>query len=148
MNASIISLQLIVVAQLCIYIQSPLMIDPPPHKRSQYAPDLLPSAIYVAYENSVSTLTTPSDFPDILPNDDPNTLHVLRKDVPSKGRFHRGYCCRKHVRKRYYKKIRLYCSTCSDEDKIVYYCRGFSKIILVTMTCFLEHQHSMSVVYG
>ena len=69
---------------------------PPPHKRAQYAPDLLPAAISVASENSVSTLTTPSDSPDLLPNDYPNTLRVLKKDVPLKGRFRRGYCCMIH----------------------------------------------------
>ena len=63
---------------------------PPPHKRSQYAPDLLPSAISVASENYVSTLTNPYDSPDILPTDGPKNLHVLKKGLPLKGRFHRG----------------------------------------------------------
>ena len=48
-------------------------------------PNLLPATIYFASENSVSTLTTPYDFPDILPTDGPKTLHVLKKDVPVKG---------------------------------------------------------------
>ena len=90
MTASLIRLHLIVVAQLCIYLPSPLMIDPPLHKRARYAPDLLPAAISVSSENSLSTLTTPSYFPDIVPTDDPNTLHVLNKYLPLKGRFHRG----------------------------------------------------------
>ena len=49
----------------------PITIDDRPHppKRARYAPNLLPATIYVASENSVSTLTTPSDFPDILPTD-------------------------------------------------------------------------------
>ena len=55
---------------------------PPPHKRDQYTPDLLPSAISVASENYVSNLTNPSDSPDILPNDDPSTIHVIEKDMP------------------------------------------------------------------
>ena len=79
----------------------PITIDdrPLPHKIALYAPDLLPDAIYVASEKSVSTLTTPYDSPYILPTDDTNTLHVLKKDLPLKGRVHRGYCCMKNVRK-------------------------------------------------
>ena len=67
-----------------------------PHKRARYTPDLLLATISVASENSVSTLTTPSYSLDLLPSYNPNTLHVMKKDVPVKGRFHRGYCCRKH----------------------------------------------------
>ena len=95
-TASIIHLQLIVVAQLCIYLPSPLMIDPPPPKRARYAPNLLPGTISVASENSVSTVTTPSDFPDILPTGGQKNVHVLKKGLPVNGRVHRGYCCRKH----------------------------------------------------
>ena len=58
------------------------------HKRSLYNPDLLPGSIYSASENYVGTLTSPSDSLEILPNDDHNTLHVLDKDVPLKGRVH------------------------------------------------------------
>ena len=42
---------------------------PPPPKRARYAPNLLPATISVASEKSVSTLTNPSDLPDILPTD-------------------------------------------------------------------------------
>ena len=128
----------------------PITIDdrPPPPKRARYVPNLLPDTISVASENTVSTLTTPSDFPDNLPTDGPKTLHVMKKYVPVKGRVHRGYCCRKHGRKRFYKKTRFYCSTCSDEDKKFYYCQGFSSINVATRTCFLEHQHTMSLGYG
>ena len=52
------------------------------------------------------------------------------------------------VRKRCYKNKMFYCSTCSDEDKKFYYCQGFSKISSVTRTCFLKHQHYMSLDYG
>ena len=62
-----------------------------PHKRSRYTPDQLPAAISVASENSVSTLTTPSDSPDILPSDNPNTLYVINKDAPFEVRVNRGY---------------------------------------------------------
>ena len=126
------------VAQLCIYLPSPLMIDPPA-SQIPICPNLFPDAISVASENSVIALTTPSDSPDILPTDDPKTLHVLNKDVPVKGRVQIGYCCRKHGRKRCYKNTRLYCSTCSDEDKKFYYCQGFSSITVATRSCFLEH---------
>ena len=85
------------------------MIYPPPppaHKTAQYAPDLLPAVISVASENSVSTLTTPSDSPDLLPTDETNTLRVLNKDVLFKGIVHSGYCCMKHGQKRCYKNTR------------------------------------------
>ena len=61
----------------------PITIDyrPPLHKRARYTPDLLPAAISVASENYVSTLTTTSYSPDIFPSDDPNTLHVMKKDM-------------------------------------------------------------------
>ena len=42
----------------------------------------------------------------------------------------------------------FYFSTCSDEDKKSCYCHGFSRISLATRTCFLEHQHSMSLRFG
>ena len=71
------------------------MVDPP-YKRARYAPNLLPATISVASENSVSTLTNPSDLPDILPTDGPKTLHILKKGLPVKVCVHRGYCCRKH----------------------------------------------------
>ena len=116
--------------------------SPPPHKRSCYAPDQLPAAIYAASENYVITLTTLNDLPDLLPTDGPNTFHVMKKDMPLKGGFNRGYCCRKHGRIIWYKNTRFYCSTCSDEDK------KFFKISLVTRTCFLGHQHSMSLRFG
>ena len=76
----------------------PITIDyrRPPHQRAQYAPNLLPATISVASENSVSTLTTPSDLPDILPTDGSKTIHVLKKGLPVKGRVHRGYFCRKY----------------------------------------------------
>ena len=96
MTASIIPLQLILVAQLYIYHPSPFR----PHKRARYTPDLLSSAICVASENYVHTFTTPSDSPDLLPCDDPNTLHSMKKDVPFQGRVNRGYCCRNHDQKR------------------------------------------------
>ena len=46
-------------------------------KRACYTPDLLPAAISVASKNSVSTLTTPSDPPQVivLNSDDTNTHH-------------------------------------------------------------------------
>ena len=147
MNYSIILLQLILVAQICIYFSSPLMIDPVRIKEPG-TPDLLPDAISVASENSVSTLTTPYNSLDLLTSDDPNTLHVMNKDVPFKGRVNRIYCCRKHSQIICYKKTSFYRSTCSDKKNKFYCCRGFSRISSETRTCFLEHQHSMSQCFG
>ena len=48
------------------------------HKRSQYTPDKIPSAISISSENYVSTLTTSSDSPYLLPCDDPNNLHIMK----------------------------------------------------------------------
>ena len=62
-----------------------------PHKISRYTPDLFPAAIYVAPENYFSTLTTPSDSPDILPSDDTNTLYVMKMVVPILGMVCRRY---------------------------------------------------------
>ena len=69
---------------------SPITIDdiPCPHKRPLYTPYLLPDAIYVASENSVSTLTTPSNFTKLLvpTSDDTNPHHEMKKDVNYCGR--------------------------------------------------------------
>ena len=56
---------------------------PCPHKRARYTPDLLPAAISVASDFFLITLTTPSDSPDLLPNYDPNTLHVAHIKEPA-----------------------------------------------------------------
>ena len=108
----------------------PITIDDrtPPHKRSQYTPDLLPAAISVASENSVITLTNHSDSLDLIPTDDPNTLHFMKKYVPLKGRVNRRYCCRKHGQIRCYKKTRFNLSTCYDEDKD-FYCNVVSVLV-------------------
>ena len=82
---------------------------PRPHKISCYTPDLLLAAIYFATGISFSTLTTPSDFPDLLPSVDPNTLHVMNMYARVLGRVHRVYFCRKHNQKGCYKKTRIYC---------------------------------------
>ena len=78
----------------------PITIDDRPrqHKRACYAPDLFPAAIYIASDNSVSTFTTPSDSPQIfiLPSDDTNPIHVMRKDGTYRSRLKRGYWCRNH----------------------------------------------------
>ena len=65
---------------------------------SHYNSDLLPYTISVASENSVSTLTTPSDYPKLLllTSDDPKHLHAMKKDENYHGRIKRGYCYRKH----------------------------------------------------
>ena len=33
-------------------------------------------------------MTTPYDSPDLIPSGDPNTLHVMNKDVPFQGRLY------------------------------------------------------------
>ena len=128
----------------------PITIDdrPPLPKRARYAPNLLPATISVASENPVSTLTTPSDLPDILTTVGQKIFHVLKKGLSVNVRVHRGYCCRKHGRIRCYKKTRFYCSICSDEDRRFYYCQRFSSINVATRACFLEHQHTISLGYG
>ena len=128
----------------------PITIDdiPRPHKRALDNPDLIPAAISVASEDYVSTLNTPSDFPDILPSYDTNTLHLLKEDLPFQGRVNRGYCCRKNRPKRCYKRKRFYCSTCSDNSKKFYFRHGFFRISSETMIFFLEHQHYMSQFFS
>ena len=128
----------------------PITIDdrPRPQKISRYNPYLLPAAIYVVSENYVSNFNPPSDSPYILPYDDPNNLHVMKKYFTLQCRVNIGYCCRKHGQNRCYKKKRFYWSTCSDNSKKFYYCHGFSRISSETRTSFLEHQHSISHCFG
>ena len=59
---------------------------PRPNKRSHYTQDLIPDAIYVAYENSVSTLNNPSDSPQLLlqPSNNTNPSYAMKKDEPVK----------------------------------------------------------------
>ena len=61
---------------------SPITIDDSNHpdKRSLYIPGLLSAAIFVAYKNSVSTLTNPSSLPQllILTSDYPNPHHAMK----------------------------------------------------------------------
>ena len=79
----------------------PITIDdrPHPHKIACHTPYLIPAEIYVASENYSSTLTTPSDSPDLLHSDDPNPLRVMNKNGPYSSRVKGGYCCRKHDEK-------------------------------------------------
>ena len=51
---------------------------PHPNKRTRYTPYLIPDAISVASEKSVSTLTTPYDSPDLLPYNIHNTLYIMK----------------------------------------------------------------------
>ena len=64
----------------------PITIDDIPHmdKIACYTSDLLSAAIYIASENSVSTLTTPSDSLKllVLTYDDTNHHHFMKKDYP------------------------------------------------------------------
>ena len=80
------------------------------HKRERYTPDLIPVAISVTSENSVSTLTTPYDSERlfILTSDDPKPLNVILKYEIYRDRVIRYYCCRKHDEKICYKKTRFY----------------------------------------
>ena len=69
------------------------------HKRSHYTPDLIQATISVAFENSVSTLNTPSNSTGFLTFNDHNTLHVMKKYEPYLGKVKIGYCYRKHDKK-------------------------------------------------
>ena len=80
----------------------------PPHKIARYTPCMIPASISVASENSISILINPSDSIYILRTDGTNTLHLMNKYIPLEGRVHRGYHCKKHGRKRIYKKTSLY----------------------------------------
>ena len=57
-------------------------------KKDHYTPDLLPSAVFVASENCVITLTTPYDYPQLLhlTFDDPNPIHAMN--------IYKPYCVR------------------------------------------------------
>ena len=84
----------------------PMPIDdsPCPNKISHYTPDLLPAAIYVASETSVSTFTNPYDSPGVI---------VLTSNAPKIedcGKLKIGYCTRRHGRIRCYKRTRFFCT--------------------------------------
>ena len=66
---------------------TPIDDSPCPNKRAQYTSDPLPAAISVTLGYFVSTLTTPSDYPQLLePNyDDPDTLHIILSENPCRG---------------------------------------------------------------
>ena len=85
-------------------------LNPPPNtiddrprlqKISRYITDMLQATIYVAYENSVDTLTTTSDASQLLivPSDYPNPPQETNKNEPYYRRVKRGYCYRKHDEK-------------------------------------------------
>ena len=71
----------------------PITMDDIPHldQISHYTPDMLPDAVPVASEKSVSTLITPSYSPKIilLTSDEPNPRHSMKKDDP--------YCSREKM---------------------------------------------------
>ena len=69
-----------------------------PNKRSRYTPNPLPAAIYVASENSVSTLTTLSDSPQVIALNyyAPNTDHNTMRKKPGHATEKIGYCSRRH----------------------------------------------------
>ena len=52
------------------------------NKRARYTPDLIPSSNYVASVNSVSTLNTPNDLPEVilLTSDVPKIRHTIMRD--------------------------------------------------------------------
>ena len=76
---------------------------PHPHKRDRYTPDVLAYEISVASENSVSTLTTTSDSPDLLPCDYPNLIYAINKYEIYIFSVKIGYCWRKNDEKICYK---------------------------------------------
>ena len=146
MTAWIIPLQINLVDHLLIYLTLTFMIDPA-HKRSRYTLDLLSDAIsVVSGENS--TLTSPYDSLDLLPTDDPNILHVVKKSVPLLGRVKIVYWCRKHDQKRCYKNTNFSCSTYSNKSNKFCYCHRFSSINSETRTCFLGHSYVMSQFFS
>ena len=95
MTASVILLQLILVSQICIYLPSSSMIDPPNIKEP-------------AITQICSKLTSLLPLKILL---DSATLQFMNKDLPFKVRLNRGYCCSKHVQIICYKNKRFYCST-------------------------------------
>ena len=80
----------------------PITFDNRPHwhKIAWYPWDILLVVISVVSENPFRTLTTYSDYLDLLPYDDRNTLHVMKMNVPVQFRVCRGYCCKKHDKKK------------------------------------------------
>ena len=92
-----------------IQVGSTINDIPSLHKRACYTPDLIPATISVASKNSVSTLTTPYDSPQLLlvTSYDINHRHAMKKYEPYRGRVKIGYCSRKYDKK-YATKIQGY----------------------------------------
>ena len=42
---------------------------------------MLPAATYVSSEDSFSNFITPSNYPDLIPSNIPNNIHVMNMDV-------------------------------------------------------------------
>ena len=85
----------------------PVDDSPRPNRMSWYTSDPLPAAISVTPGYYVSTLTTPSDSPQLLePNyDDSENLHTIMNDNIFRGRMTRGYCSRFYYVIKFYKDL-------------------------------------------
>ena len=76
----------------------PIGDSPRLNKTAWYTSDPLTDAISITPGYSVSTLTTPSDPPQLPEQnyDYPDTLHTIMNDNPFRGNMTRGYCSRFH----------------------------------------------------
>ena len=76
----------------------PIPIDDSSHpgKIAHYTPDPLTYALSFAYENSVSNLNTPCDFPNfsLLTSDSPATEHIMMRNKNDSGISKRVYLAR------------------------------------------------------
>ena len=114
------------------YLNIPLMnIDDSfiPNKIYFCTPDLIPADIYVASGNYISTLDTPSDYPQVVlvSSDSNSTYHTIIIYKTSHTTEKMGYWYRWHEGIKCHIKSRYYLSVCFIHKR-VYYCRGTGKI--------------------
>ena len=125
MTASNITFQLIVVVHIRISLPCLLMIFIDQNKMTRYTSDPLPDDITVPSGNSIITLDTHSNYPQVilLSSDAPSTDGIIMRDKPGRAADKIVYCSRHHGVIRCYRKYRYYFSSCYIH-KIVYYYHG------------------------
>ena len=132
-------LQMNLVSQTCIYLQSPSVIDPTrikdpniPQICSHLKSMLLLKILLVLWPPPL--ICQISFLLMIL------ILYMLWRNmcVSNLGRTEDAV-----VGKRCYKKKSIHWYTCSDKNNKFYYCHGFSRIFPETRNWFLKNQHSM-----
>ena len=126
-----------------------IIIDdsPRPYKRARYAPDMLTAAISVASGKSVSTLTSPSYFQQVLvlTSDDTNPHNFMKTDNPVRVRVKIGYYSRWRDGKRFYKKSGFISPRVLTKTGNLITVMGFFRNNSGMRTFLVEHQNVIAL---